>query len=133
MKKLLIVTMALFFAFGFTFQSKTDPRLVGKWEGSEKNNQKEGVKKSWIMTRRPNGNYIIEFTTIDEDGNKNTQIEKGKWWTNGNDFYEQYEESDSPTVYSYKILDNKTIYFKMKKSDSNFDNPDYEFIDKKID
>jgi hypothetical protein len=133
MKKFLLVVSVILFSFGFTIQSKTDTRLVGTWKGSEKNNQVEGVQKSWIMTRKGNGTYKIEFSMKDENGKNQTTSEKGKWWTSGNQFFEQYEGSETPTIYTYKVLDTKTIYFKLKSSEDSFQNENYEFIDTKID
>jgi hypothetical protein len=133
MKRFFLTTLVILFSFGFTIQSKLDTRLVGTWKGSEKNNQVAGVQKSWIMTRKGNGTYKIEFSAKDEEGNINITSEKGKWWTTGNEFYEKYEGSETPTVYTYKVLDNKTIYFKLKASENDFENKNYEFVDTKID
>lgn len=133
MKRFFLLASVILFSFGFTIQSKTDTRLIGTWKGSEKNNQVAGVQKSWIMTRKGNGTYKIEFTSKDDEGNKNTTTEKGKWWTSGNQFFEQYEGSETPTIYTYKVLDAKTIYFKLKSSEDAFENENYEFVDTKID
>lgn len=133
MKRFFLVALVILFSFGFTNQSKLDTRLVGTWKGSEKNNQVAGVQKTWIMTRKGNGTYKIEFSMKDEDGNNKTITEKGKWWTTGNEFYEKYEGSEIPTIYTYKVLDNKTIYFKLKSSEDDFENENYEFVDTKID
>ena len=133
MKRFFLVLSVILFSFGFTIQSKIDTRLIGTWKGSEKNNQVAGVQKSWIMTRKGNGTYKIEFSAKDEEGKTTTTSEKGKWWTTGNQFFEQYEGSQTPTVYTYKVLDAKTIYFKLKASEENFENENYEFVDTKID
>jgi hypothetical protein len=130
--KHIFLLVCILFSFGFTYQSKNDPKLIGTWKGSEKNNQIDGVKKSWIMIRKSNGSYKIKFSTKDEEGNSQTFEEKGKWWTSGNQLFEQYEGSDKPAVYTYKILDDKTIYFKMTTADTEFNNSNYEFIDTKI-
>ena len=86
MKKILLIASVILFSFGFTIQSKTDTRLIGTWKGSEKNNQISGVQKTWIMTRKGNGTYKIEFSMKDEEGKSKTTTEKGKWWTSGNQF-----------------------------------------------
>ena len=133
MKKTLLIAIVILFSFGFTIQSKTDTRLIGVWKGSEKNNQVSGVQKTWIMTRKGNGTYKIEFSMKDEEGKNKSTTEKGKWWTSGNQFFEQYEGSETPTIYTYKVLDTKTIYFKLKSSEDEFENKNYEFVDTKID
>lgn len=130
--KRIISVISILFLMSFTIQTKNDPKLIGTWKGSEKNNQIEGVSKSWIMIRKSNGTYKIKFSTKDEEGNSQSFEEKGKWWTSGNQLFEQYEGSDKPAVYTYNILDDKTIYFKMTTSDTEFNNNNYEFIDKKI-
>lgn len=129
MKKI-ILTFSILFLLSFTIQTKNDPKLIGTWKGSEKNNQIDGVSKNWIMIRKSNGTYKIKFSTKDEEGNSQSFEEKGKWWTSGSQLFEQYEGSDKPAVYTYKILDEKTIHFKI--SDTEFNNNNYEFIDTKI-
>lgn len=131
MKKI-ILAISILFLLSFTIQTKNDPKLIGTWKGSEKNNQIDGVSKNWIMIRKSNGTYKIKFSTKDEEGNSQSFEEKGKWWTSGNQLFEQYEGSDKPAVYTYKILDDKTIHFKMITSDTEFNNNNYEFIDIKI-
>lgn len=131
MKKTILL-LSIILLFGFTIQTKNDPKLVGTWKGSEKNGQVEGVSKSWIMKRKSNGTYTIEFTIINEDNQKETIKEKGKWWTSGNQLFEQYEGNEKPAIYSYIVLNEKTIHFKMISSDVEFDDNNYEFIDTKI-
>ena len=48
-------------------------------------------------------------------------VNKGKWWTKGNLFYEKYENDDNTEVYSYELKENLVIHFKSQETDYEFD------------
>lgn len=68
------------------------------------------------------------YTTIENCEVENF-VEKGKWWVKDGVFYEQYEDSNEPDVYTVEMLDDKNVKFKAKKLSSEFDNKEYEFFE----
>lgn len=40
---------------------KIDKRLLGKWGGSEADQQIAGLKKEWVMTRKNDGTFQLDF------------------------------------------------------------------------
>ena len=125
--KLILIIIITFPFISFIPLSKTenDKKLVGIWKGFEIDKQIEGVEKHWIVQRFSNGKYVIMFTAK-QDCEINTFTEKGKWWTNGNVFYEKSDTSDTTDSYNYKITDDLVIHFKSLTTD-------YEFDDYKLD
>lgn len=100
--------------------NNTDKNLVGIWKGFEINKQIDGVEKHWIIQRFKNGTYVIMFTTK-QDCEISTFTEKGKWWTKGDIFYEQYENSNITESYKYKITDGLVVHFKSQTIDYEFE------------
>lgn len=94
--------------------------LVGIWKGFEIEKQQEGIEKHWIVQRYSNGKYAIMFTTK-QNCEIETFVEKGKWWTKGNLFYEKHEDSDEPEVYEYSVKENLVVHFKSKSTTYEFD------------
>ncbi len=108
---------------------KLDKELVGVWVGSEKGNQVENLEKSWVMEREKNGSFTLHFTTKMNDETE-TFIEKGKCWTDNGKFYEFHEDSQKTDVYTYEVLNENQIKFKMVSSAVDFNSTEaYEFID----
>lgn len=105
--------------------SENDKKLVGIWKGFEIEKQIKGIEKHWIVQRFSNGTYTIMFTTK-ENCEIETFTEKGKWWTKGDTFYEQQEDSENFESYKYSIKEELVIHFKSNTSD-------YEFDDYKLD
>jgi hypothetical protein len=128
---LLILTSFLLFSFAPTKTSDDDKlknKLTGTWSGFEEDNQIRGVTKYWIQIRNKNGTYILMYTTIENCEVENF-VEKGKWWVKDGVFYEKYEDSDEPDVYTVEILDGNNIKFKAKKLSPEFENKEYEFTE----
>jgi hypothetical protein len=105
--------------------------LVGIWQGSEKDNQVNGMEKKWTMDRKENGTYVIKFETK-INGKKNISTEYGTWWTEGDKFFEYHEDSELTDEYTFEILNEKQVKFIMKSTDIDFNKPDYIFIDTKV-
>ncbi len=116
--------LALFLIILTSFRSDknlgNDKKLVGIWKGFEVEKELEGVEKHWIVQRYANGKYTIMFTTK-ENCEIQTFTEKGKWWTEGNLFYEKHEDADEPEVYEYSIKENLVVHFKSKSTSYEFD------------
>jgi hypothetical protein len=112
-------------------KTENNPSLVGIWEGSEKDNQVNGMEKKWTMDRKENGTFIIKFETKIK-GKKNTTTEYGTWWTEGNKFFEYHEDTGLTDEYIYEILNKKQVKFIMKSTDIDFNKPNYIFIDTKV-
>ena len=128
---LLILTSFLLFSFAPAKTSDDDKlknKLTGTWSGFEEDNQIRGVTKYWIQIRNKNGTYILMYTTIENCEVENF-VEKGKWWVKDGVFYEKYEDSDEPDVYTVEMLDDKNVKFKAKKLSPEFDNKEYEFFE----
>lgn len=108
-----------------------DKRLVGVWEGIEKNNQIEGMTKEWKMTRKPEGEFILEFKVII---NKRVQkiTEEGIWWVENGIFYEFHDKSGKTDTYKYEILNKDQVKFKAIKLSVEHANETYEFIDTRV-
>lgn len=117
----------------FSTESKTkiDQRLVGTWEGSEKDNQLEGLTKKWLMTRNEDGTFSVQYSTV-YDGEIEQHTETGTWWVEGNRFHEKNSYSGLTDTYIYKVLDDNQIHFRTVKMGIEIDNPDYEFVDKRV-
>ena len=107
---------------------KIDNRLVGVWSGSEKDQQLEGVEKSWDMTRNADGTFVLDFI-FTQDGRSQETQETGNWWVQGNKFYEYHEESGKTDVYIYTVLNENQIKFKSESISVGMNNDGYEFID----
>ncbi|WP_348798300.1 hypothetical protein [Flavobacterium adhaerens] len=97
--------------------------------GREKGNQVENVEKSWVMERKKDGSFTLQFTTKENDVT-DTFVETGKCWTEKGKFYEYHENSQKTDIYTYEVLNENQIKFKMINSaiEFNSDGP-YEFID----
>lgn len=111
--------------------NKLDNKMFGSWKGSEKDNQKEGLVKYWIQHRFQDGTFLLLFTVID-NGEVESFVEKGQWWTENGEFHELHFDSGQTDVYTYAFIDENHVKFKAKKVGVNMENPDYEFIDIKI-
>lgn len=108
-----------------------DERLVGTWEGSEKDNQMEGMTKQWTMTRNEDGTFSLDFS-MTMDGETQTTQETGTWWIENWKFYEYHDYSDKTDIYEYEILNKKKVKFKSEVLAMDMNTESYEFIDHKI-
>jgi hypothetical protein len=132
MKKAILIGV-LILGFILMAQSTTassDARFVGTWSGSEKDQQQIGLEKHWIMHRFADGTFILLFTTI-EDGEVSSLSEKGKWWTENNEFHELHFVSGATDIYSYTFLDDYHVKFVSKVTIESAQET-YEFIDTKL-
>ena len=107
-----------------------DPRLVGIWAGSEKDQQIEGVSKEWEMTRNQDGTYVLDFKATYPDEVEEI-TETGTWYTEKNKFYEYHKNSNKTDTYTFEVLNKDEVKFVMIDSEIKFDEPNYTFIDKR--
>ena len=131
MKKNLLLLLITISLNSFSQENKLDEKLFGSWSGTEKDNQRVGLTKNWIMHRFEDGKFILLFTLV-EDGEVSNFTESGRCWTEGNTFYEFHNNSGKTDVYSYQVLDDNHVKFKMKSSGIGQENEEYEFIDTKL-
>lgn len=110
---------------------KIDERLVGKWEGSEKDKQIKGVEKEWVVERNQDGTYTINFTLTSE-GEKEKSTEEGIWWIENNTFFERSEDSRKADSYKYTVLNKEQVKFEMLSTGMQFEDKNYTFIDTKV-
>jgi len=108
-----------------------DKRLVGIWQGSEKDQQVLGIEKRWEMDRKEDGTFTTNFEFI-LDGETFSSIENGNWWVEGNVFFEHHENSGKIDSYKFIVLNKEQIKFKMLTTDFDFAVSNYSFIDTKV-
>lgn len=114
-----------------TNRNQIDERLVGVWQGSEKDQQISGMEKKWEVNRKKNGTFSLIFTTIYE-GETDKFIEKGKWWVDGNTFFEYHNISGETDTYKFTVLNDEQVKFEMTNTNIDFAELNYSFIDTKI-
>lgn len=131
MKKIAFLALILLTQLTFSQDKQRDSKLFGSWYGTEKDKQVKGMTKNWIMHRFEDGNFILLFTTV-QNGEVSNFKESGKWWTENDTFYEYHNNSQMTDVYTYQILDENRVKFKMKSTEVEFNDGDYEFIDTKL-
>ena len=130
MKKCFFILLLLVSQFAIA-QEQVDQKLFGSWSGTETDNQRIGLTKNWIMHRFEDGNFVLLFTTV-ENGKVRNFSETGKWWVDGNIFYEYHNNSKKTDVYTYQVLNETHVKFKIKSSGMRDLNKEYEFIDTKL-
>jgi|GEM_PF-172968 len=108
-----------------------DERLVGTWEGSEKNEQMDGLSKKWTMVRNADGTFELDFTAY-LDGKDVSSNETGTWWIEDGKFHEYHEYSEMTDIYEYEVLSKKKVKFKSSVMVMDINTDSYEFIDHKI-
>lgn len=135
-----IISILFIFSCLFSFQLKAqnielkktiDKNLVGVWKGEEKENQSEGLSKSWVMTRKNDGTFLLVFK-VNDNGKINTIKEKGNWWVEDGKFYEFHNTSGLTDVYIYTILSKDKVKFKAVNMAIEQNNENYEFIDERV-
>ena len=132
---LAILTISIVFTSCLTTRTLTnekqiDKRLVGVWQGSEKDQQFLGIEKKWEMDRKKDGTFSLNFTTI-KDGETDKFIEHGNWWVEGNTFFEYHENSEKTDTYKFTILNKEQVKFEMISTNIDFVGLNYSFIDTK--
>lgn len=105
-----------------------DSRLAGEWAGSETDKQIAGMTKEWIMTRKSDGTFVLDFT-FTQDGETNKNKETGNWWVQDGKFFEEHSESGMADIYTYEVLDKNRIKFKAVHNSMDMNTESYEFID----
>jgi len=119
------------FLFKIEDDKQIDTRLVGIWEGSEKDNQILGMTKEWKMTRNSDGTFLLDFkVTIEDEIEKTT--EEGSWWVKNGLFYELHTISGKTDIYKYQVLNENQVKFKINSFGIDFENSEYEFIDTRV-
>jgi len=131
MKNIVLFLLIITSQFSFSQEKKLDPRLYGSWYGTEKDQEQVGVVKNWIMHRFEDGTFILLFTAV-EDGEVSNSTDSGKCWSEGNIFYEYHNSSKKTDVYTFQVLDEKHVKFKIKSTELKLANKDYEFIDTRL-
>lgn len=131
MKKVALILICIISQLSFSQEKKLDPKLFGSWYGTEKDQEQVGVVKNWIMHRFEDGTFILLFTAV-ENGEVSNFSDSGKCWTEGNIFYEYHNSSKKTDVYTYLVLDEIHVKFKIKSTELDLANKDYEFIDTKL-
>lgn len=98
--------------------------FVGTWEGDYLNSDGQ-IVRSWVQHRLHDGTYSIVFVLHTKKALRKFR-QKGKWWIEGNKFYEIAPDiMDEPDVYEFDILNHDEIHFRSTTSD-------YQFIDKRV-
>lgn len=141
MKKIkLLLTILTISSLAFTscFSTQTlpnkkqiDKRLIGTWQGNEKDQQVYGTEKQWTMNRNGDGTFSLNFKTI-ENGETDEFVETGIWWVEGNKFFEYHEESGKTDNYKFTIINKEQVKFEMIDTNIEFAESNYTFIDTKV-
>jgi len=98
-------------------------QFIGAWEGEHVDGEGRLVR-SWIQNRSEDGTYAIVFRHHTEKGVFESR-QKGKWWIEGNRFYEIAPDvMNEPDVYEFEILNENEIRFKSVTKA-------YEFVDRR--
>lgn len=85
----------------------------------------ENSLRTWIQNRSEDGTYTIIFYHHTTEKEIDRSIQKGKWWIDGDRFYEIVPDvMEEPDVYEFEILNENEIRFKSTVKD-------YEFIDRR--
>lgn len=130
MRKFILLLMFALYACPNQAQQQ-DPALFGSWQGSEKDGQRKGLEKHWVMHRFEDGTFVLLFTTL-EDGEIESFSEKGKWWIENGKFHEYHNNSKLTDVYDYNLIDSNHVKFKAISLAMHMEDNNYEFIDTKI-
>ena len=132
MKKVALLIFFLITNVLFSQDKNLDSKLFGSWSGTEKDNQRVGMTKNWIMHRFEDGNFILLFTSV-EDGEVSNFVEKGKWWVDENMvFNELHTTSGKTDTYTYIFINENNVKVKAKFLSVAHENKEYEFIDTKL-
>lgn len=100
-------------------------KFIGTWKGKHVDHEKN-LSRSWIQHRSEDGTYTIIFVELSRNGTIKSKEEKGKWWIEGDTFYEvSLEGMEKPDAYQFEILSEREIRFKSVVNN-------YEFIDKRM-
>lgn len=132
---LLMLSLSFFFLtscgshlMNLSNQKQIDKRLVGTWVGSEKDDQIDGMEKSWEMKRNADGTFVLDFR-FNVDGKIQHSMENGSWWIENGKFHEFHEYSGKTDLYRYEVLDKNQIKFSAETINIAMNTEEYSFID----
>lgn len=140
MKNIILTNLIFFIALSMPLTAQMveiangkqiDERLVGTWEGSEKDEQMDGMSKKWTMVRNADGTFELDFTAF-LDGEDVSTNETGTWWIENGKFHEYHEYSRLTDIYEYEVLSKKKVKFKSSVLEMDMNTDSYEFIDHKV-
>lgn len=114
----------------FFENTKTDPRFVGVWKGTDHGKFFKGETNSWIINRKADGTMYITFKTIHADDEVTYAEEKGVWCVIGDEYFEFRESDQNKDQYSFLFLSNNSIHFTINEEKSG-EEP-YNFVDFKM-
>jgi hypothetical protein len=112
-------------------KANIDPVLVGIWTGSESENERPGLEKHWVQHRLDNGTLILLFLSY-EYGEIYPLVRKGTWWVEDGVFYEKFDISGGTDSYAYVMITKNMVRFKAKKLSVAGANPEYTFIETRV-
>ena len=105
-----------------------DPKLVGNWKGSEKDQQQKGLTKYWVSVRSAEGISTLLFISIDQDGEVTQFTENGKWWVENGQYHELHEFDGIVDVFDYQVIED-SVRFKsvemLGRKDGSYSFEDY--------
>ena len=107
-----------------------DPRFVGVWKGTDHGKFFKGETNSWIVNRKSDGTFYINFQTIHEDESISYTEEAGFWGIKNNEYYEFREKKKKKDEYSFLFLSNDSIHFIINEPEQK-EEP-YNFVDYKM-
>lgn len=129
-----ILAFATSLSFGQELQvigSRTfDPKLVGCWKGSEKDQQQKGVSKYWISCRFEDGKSTLLFIAIYKNGKVTQTTENGKWWVENGKYYELHTVDGVTDIYDYEVIEDSIKFTGVDVLGDT--NTKYSFYDYKI-
>jgi hypothetical protein len=102
---------------------KTDPKLVGIWEGETI--QEDGTIKKWRQERKSNGRYVIQFRYYEGEELVDAYVSQGKWWMSEGRFCEIGDELDGQH-FEYKVSWTSDTCIKMTSVKRNPDGDEYD-------
>lgn len=128
---MMLIASILNYSQNYEGKKELDPKVMGCWKGTEKDQQYEGITKYWVSCRLEDGRSLLLFVTMDKFGNVDQHTENGNWWTQDGKFYEYHKKANALDIYSYKVLTPNKIEFRSYEIDGKKDDT-YLFTDEKI-
>jgi hypothetical protein len=131
MKQIVLFSLLCLSTFGFSQKKQFDPKMIGCYKGSEKNQQTDGLSKYWVSCRLDGGKSVLLFVAINSAGEVKQMTENGSWWTSKGKYYELHDVDNVTDSYNYEVLENGDVKFKSIELMGK-QNDTYEFIDFKM-
>ena len=114
----------------FIRNCKADPRFVGVWRGTDHGKFFKGETNSWVVSRKSDGTFHINFKTIHEDESVSYSEDVGYWGIKDNEYFEYRESDEKKDQYTFVFLSNDSIHFIINEPEEK-EEP-YNFVDFKI-